>query len=303
MAAAWASLDDGGGRPWFDFEGWQRPLRPCTLGRNPSPVSALSTAAASLWRSPLQGWPLGSGSLAPHATSAHVGSFGFLRGGVGGSQLGCHRPWQVRWIELRPSASVPVPSIPGSRAFGMRPLAPEALAPSARPLASGPWGLAVKVRPPARALKALGLGAQPTTSAASGPRCPAHGTDPQCLVWGSRHASVPVPAIPGEQSRWHGALGLRALAHNARPLASGPQGWPSKCNPRPGPSRRWVLTPSPRRPRHLARGVQRMAPTLSALPGAPATHAWRHPWTRVVGAPSAAAPRLPDLGAQAWGQH
>ena len=26
----------------------------------------------------------------------------WLRGGVGGSQLGCHRPWQVRWIELQP---------------------------------------------------------------------------------------------------------------------------------------------------------------------------------------------------------
>ena len=200
-----------------------------------------------------------------------------LRGGVGGSQLGCHRPWQVRWIELQPSASVPVPSIPGSRAFGMRPLAPEALAPSARPLASGPWGLAVKVRPPgqgpqgvgpwrpahdvrgiwptvssswhrpsvpclglpprfcpslfhpwgaeplargpwppglgtqrsplgvwtsglavkvrppARALKALGFGTQPTTSAASGPRCPAHGTNPQCPAWGSRHARLASP--------------------------------------------------------------------------------------------------------------
>ena len=47
--------------------------------------------------------------------------------------------------------------------------------------------------------------------------------------------------------------------------------WPSKCDPRPGPSRRWALAPSPRRPRHLAHGVQLMAPTLSALSGAPAT--------------------------------
>ena len=263
----------------------------------------LSTAAASLWRSPLQGWPLGSGSLAPQATSAHVGSFGLLRGGVGGSQLGCHRPWQVRWIELQPSASVPVPSIPGSRAFEMRSLPPGPWHPAPAPwrLDLGGWPSKCDPRP----------GPSRRWALAPSPRRPRH------LAHGVQLMAPTLSALSGAPATFLSqslpCLGSRAFG--TRPLASRPwhpmpapwrpdlRGWPSKRDPRPGPSRRWALAPSPRRPRHLARGVQLMAPTLSALPGAPATHAWRHPWTRVVGAPSAAAPRLPDLGAQAWGQH